>query len=88
MMTDVKLLNSRRWKFRILRWNADPTPFVWAGKRQRRQRAHARRHPVGGSAAVTKRPLRFRFRPVTPAPLGAYRTSKKALNPWHNHMSI
>jgi hypothetical protein len=48
-------------------WNADPTPFVWAGKRKlRRQRAYARRHPVGGSAAVTKRPLRFRFRPVTP----------------------
>jgi hypothetical protein len=42
-------------------WNAHPTPFVWAGKRkQRRQRAYARRHPLGGSAAVTKRPLRFR----------------------------
>lgn len=42
-------------------WNADPTPFVWAGKRkQRRQRAYARRHSLGGSAAVTKRPLRFR----------------------------
>ncbi len=48
-------------------WNADPTPFVWAGKRRlRRQRAYARRRPVGGSAAVTKRPLRFRCRPVTP----------------------
>jgi hypothetical protein len=42
-------------------WNAHPTPFIWAGKRQqRRQRAYARRHPLGGSAAVTKRPLRFR----------------------------
>jgi hypothetical protein len=46
-------------------WNADPTPFVWAGKRQqRRQRAYARRHPLPGSAAVTERPLRFR-RPST-----------------------
>jgi hypothetical protein len=48
-------------------WNADPTPFVWAGKRQqRRQRAYARRHRLGGSAAVTKRPLRFRFVPAQP----------------------
>jgi hypothetical protein len=47
-------------------WNADPTPFIGAGKRlQRRQRAYARRHPLGGSAAVTKRPLRFRFKPAT-----------------------
>jgi hypothetical protein len=46
-------------------WNADPTPFVWAGKRQlRRQRAYDRRHPLAGSAAVTQRPLRFR-RPST-----------------------
>jgi transposase len=45
-------------------WNADPTPFVWAGKRQqRRHRAYLRRHPVGGSAAVTRRPIRFRFIP-------------------------
>ena len=48
-------------------WNADPTPFVWAGKRkQRRQRAFARRHPLGGSAATTKRPVRFRFKPAFP----------------------
>jgi hypothetical protein len=48
-------------------WNADPTPFIWAGKRQqRRQRAYARRHPLGGSAAVTKRPLRFRFASTLP----------------------
>jgi hypothetical protein len=47
-------------------WNAHPTPFVWAGKRQqRRHRAFARRHRLGGSAAVTKRPLRFRFIPST-----------------------
>jgi hypothetical protein len=48
-------------------WNADPTPFVWAGKRQqRRHRAYLRRHPVGGSAAMTKRPVRFHFKPVVP----------------------
>jgi hypothetical protein len=48
-------------------WNVHPTPFVWAGKRQqRRQRAYARRHPVGGSAAITKRPIRFRFKPTAP----------------------
>lgn len=41
-------------------WNAHPTPFVWAGKRQqRRQRDHARRHPLGGSAAVTKHPVPY-----------------------------
>lgn len=46
-------------------WNADPTPFVWAGKRQqRRHRAYLRRHPLGGSAAVTRRPIRFRFIPT------------------------
>lgn len=48
-------------------WNADPTPFIWAGKRKlRRQRAYDRRHPVGGSAAVTKRPIRYRFKPISP----------------------
>jgi hypothetical protein len=53
-------------------WNAHPTPFVWAGKRQqRRRRAYARRHPLGGSAAVTKRPLRWRFKPVNPERLCA-----------------
>jgi hypothetical protein len=46
-------------------WNADPTPFIWAGKRKlRRQRAYARRHPLGGSAAITKRPVRFRSIPA------------------------
>jgi hypothetical protein len=36
----------------VLGWNAAPTPFVWAGKRQeRRQRARQRR--LGGAAAVT-----------------------------------
>jgi hypothetical protein len=40
-------------------WNAQPTPFVWGGKRcQRRQRARAKQlHPVGGSGACTQRPL-------------------------------
>lgn len=39
-------------------WNADPTPFGWAGKRAaRRRRAHQRRHPLGGSAGYTRRPL-------------------------------
>lgn len=53
-------------------WNVHPTPFVWAGKRQqRRQRAYARHHSLGGSAAVTKRPLRWRFKPVNPERLCA-----------------
>jgi transposase len=42
-------------------WNADPSPFVWGGKRQqRRWRARQRRqarHPLGGSGAVTHHPL-------------------------------
>jgi hypothetical protein len=40
-------------------WNADPTPFVWGGKRKRRRdRARARRHALGGSGAYSRRPLR------------------------------
>lgn len=40
-------------------WNADPTPFVWGGKRKRRRdRARDRRHALGGSAAYSRRPLR------------------------------
>ena len=40
-------------------WNADPTPFVWGGKRAaRRSRARERRHRLGGSGACTRRPLR------------------------------
>ncbi len=35
----------------VIGWNADPTPFVWKGKRyQRRKRAHLRR--LGGSGAA------------------------------------
>lgn len=47
-------------------WNAEPTPFVWGGKRQaRRQRARQRRHAVGGSGGYTRRPIRrSRARPT------------------------
>lgn len=39
-------------------WNANPTPFVWGGKRkQRRDRARDRRHALGGSAAYANRPI-------------------------------
>ena len=42
-------------------WNAHPTPFIWAGKRkQRRERAYARRHPLGGSAAAASQPIPYR----------------------------
>jgi hypothetical protein len=40
-------------------WNADPTPFEWGGRRAaRRARERARRHPLGGSGACTRRPIR------------------------------
>ncbi len=43
-------------------WNTDPTPFEWGGKRQlRRQRAYQRSHPLGGSGACTRKPLRRRL---------------------------
>lgn len=39
-------------------WNAQPTPFVWGGKRAaRRQRARQRRHVLGGAAGYTRRPM-------------------------------
>jgi hypothetical protein len=42
-------------------WNADPTPFVWGGKRKRRRdRARDRRHALGGSGACSCRVLRYR----------------------------
>jgi hypothetical protein len=43
-------------------WDADPTPFEWAGKRQlRRQRSHQRHHhALGGSGATTRRPIHRR----------------------------
>ena len=41
-------------------WNADPTPFVWGGKRKRRRdRARDRQHAVGGSGAYSRRVLRY-----------------------------
>ena len=46
-------------------WNADPTPFVWDGKRRRRrERQRERRHRVGGSGATTGRPMRRRQNPI------------------------
>jgi len=43
-------------------WNADPTPFVWGGKRAaraaRRARARERRQARAGSGACIRRPLR------------------------------
>lgn len=40
-------------------WNAAPTPFAWGGKRAtRRARSRERRHALGGSGAVCRRPLR------------------------------
>jgi hypothetical protein len=43
-------------------WNADPTPFEWGGKRlARRERAYRRRHPLGGSGACTRMPIRRRL---------------------------
>src|SRR5258708_1447787 len=37
-------------------WNADPTPFVWGGKRKRRRdRARDRRHALGGNGAYRRR---------------------------------
>jgi hypothetical protein len=42
-------------------WNLAPTPFEWGGKRQqRRQRQRERRHRVGGSGAVTRKPIKRR----------------------------
>lgn len=39
-------------------WNKAPTPFEWGGKRAaRRERAHARRHALGGSGGYTRRPI-------------------------------
>jgi hypothetical protein len=52
-------------------WNAAPTAFEWGGKRAaRRARSRARRHLLGGSGAVTRRPIRYRFTPKNkwPAP--------------------
>lgn len=46
-------------------WNAAPTVFEWGGQRaRRRERARARRHALGGSGAVTRRPIARRSRPT------------------------
>jgi hypothetical protein len=47
-------------------WNAAPTRCAWGGQRaRRRERARARRHALGGSGAVTRRPIARRPRPTT-----------------------
>ena len=38
-------------------WNADPTPFVWGGKRAQRRRRARERHRLGGSGGYTRRPI-------------------------------
>jgi hypothetical protein len=40
-------------------WNAQPTPFVWNGKRRQRRRrfSHDAIHRLGGSGACTRQPL-------------------------------
>ena len=42
------------------RWNEQPTPFVWNGKRRQRRRRPGgdQTHRLGGSGACTPRPLR------------------------------
>jgi hypothetical protein len=47
------------WEATARGWNADPTPFVWGGKRAaRRARARQRWHALAGSGASTRRSLR------------------------------
>jgi len=51
-------------------WNANPTPFVWGGKRAtRRQRARERRHALGGSGGYTHQPIPRTRRPRYELPL-------------------
>jgi len=51
-------------------WNADPTPFVWGGKRAaRRQRARERRHALAGTGGYTRRPIPRIRRPPYDLPL-------------------
>jgi len=46
------LSSASRW------WNANPTPFVWGGKRkERRRRARERHYALGGSGACATRPV-------------------------------
>jgi hypothetical protein len=47
------------WEATARAWNAEPTPFVWGGKRAaRRVRARERRHALVGSGTCTARSLR------------------------------
>jgi transposase len=49
-----------RWFEQTARcWNAQPTPFVWNGKRRQRRRrfSHDAIHRLGGSGACTRQPL-------------------------------
>jgi len=51
-----------RFEAVVRHWNAAPTPFVWGGPRAaRRKRERERRHPVGGSGAYTRHPIRRRY---------------------------
>ena len=50
-----------RWFEQTARaWNAQPTPFVWNGKRRQRRRRPDDEpiHRLGGSGACTHKPLR------------------------------
>src|SRR4051794_9231628 len=49
-----------RWFEQTARaWNAQPTPFVWNGKRRQRRRPYDEPiHRLGGSGAGTERPIR------------------------------
>lgn len=41
-------------------WNRNPTPFEWGGSRWARRQRGRHRHPVGGSGACARTPLRRR----------------------------
>ena len=44
-------------------WNAAPTPFCWGGKRWQRRQRFRERHPLGGSGAYTRPPIRRKWQP-------------------------
>jgi hypothetical protein len=47
-----------RWFEQTARsWNAQPTPFVWNGKRRQRRSGKEQIHRLGGSGACTHQPL-------------------------------
>ena len=39
-------------------WNADPTPFIWGGKRWQRRQRQRERHRLGGACGYTRRAVR------------------------------